>query len=402
HIKDTMIAGCELSDPEIVRITITESTARVKELVEWGVDFDKNRTGKFDLAREGGHSEFRVLHHKDETGLEIEQKLYQKAKENANIEILENYFAVELITQHHLGVKVTKHSSDICCYGAYVYNPQSKTWDDVNINVMREDLVMTADWYYGQKESDRPKDATEYPLYEVKACGVMEETNDDSDYCVYMNIARVEAIKKETAKAEKTRVQQPSKDGKTYEQALVYVEDLKYVEEVNKKLKDDGYQTSSPIDWLQAMKETSAMIQKILGGIGGISLIVAALSITNTMVMSVYERTREIGVMKVIGANLKDIRRLFLVEAGMIGFVGGVVGVALSLLLSLLMNTVLFDILSSVLGSIGGGYGTTISVVPLWLVFAAIAFATAIGVLAGYSPANRAMKLSALESLKNE
>ena len=73
HIKDTMIAGCELSDPEIVRITITESTARVKELVEWGVDFDKNRTGKFDLAREGGHSEFRVLHHKDETGLEIEQ-----------------------------------------------------------------------------------------------------------------------------------------------------------------------------------------------------------------------------------------------------------------------------------------------------------------------------------------
>lgn len=126
HIKDTMIAGCELSDPEIVRITITESTARVKELVEWGVDFDKNRTGKFDLAREGGHSEFRVLHHKDETGLEIEQKLYQKAKENANIEILENYFAVELITQHHLGVKVTKHSSDICCYGAYVYNPHSK------------------------------------------------------------------------------------------------------------------------------------------------------------------------------------------------------------------------------------------------------------------------------------
>ncbi|MBO4724946.1 MAG: ABC transporter permease [Firmicutes bacterium] len=304
------------------------------------------------------------------------------------------------------GRMLSSSDKDVLLFGAWVpqwfYNPQSKTWDDVNINVMREDLVMTADWYYGQKESDRPKDATEYPLYEVKACGVMEETNDDSDYCVYMNIARVEAIKKETAKAEKTRVQQPSKDGKTYEQALVYVEDLKYVEEVNKKLKDDGYQTSSPIDWLQAMKETSAMIQKILGGIGGISLIVAALSITNTMVMSVYERTREIGVMKVIGANLKDIRRLFLVEAGMIGFVGGVVGVALSLLLSLLMNTVLFDILSSVLGSIGGGYGTTISVVPLWLVFAAIAFATAIGVLAGYSPANRAMKLSALESLKNE
>ena len=304
------------------------------------------------------------------------------------------------------GRMLASNDKDVVLFGAWVpewfYNPQSKNWDSKRINVMREDLVMTADWYYGRKDNERPNDATEYPLYEIKACGVLEETNDDSDYCVYMNIARVEAIKKETAKAEKTRVEPNSKDGKTYEQALVYVEDLKYVEDINKKLKDDGYQTSSPIDWLQAMKETSAMIQKILGGIGGISLIVAALSITNTMVMSVYERTREIGVMKVIGANLKDIRRLFLVEAGMIGFAGGVIGVALSLLLSLLMNTVLFDILSSVLGSIGGGYGTTISVVPLWLVFAAIAFATAIGVLAGYSPANRAMKLSALESLKNE
>lgn len=125
HIQDTMIAGCELSDPEIVRITITESTQRVKDLVEWGVDFDKNLSGRYDLAREGGHSEFRVLHHKDATGLEIQEKLYKKAKENPNIQILENYFAVEIITQHHLGVTVTKHSKDICCYGAFVHNPNT-------------------------------------------------------------------------------------------------------------------------------------------------------------------------------------------------------------------------------------------------------------------------------------
>ncbi|MDR1878594.1 MAG: L-aspartate oxidase [Bacteroidales bacterium] len=123
HIQDTMIAGCELSDPEIVRITITESTERVKDLVQWGVDFDKTTSGRYDLAKEGGHSEFRVLHHKDETGLEIQQKLYMQAKKDPQIEILENYFAVELITQHHLGVIVTKHSTDIACYGAYVYNP---------------------------------------------------------------------------------------------------------------------------------------------------------------------------------------------------------------------------------------------------------------------------------------
>jgi L-aspartate oxidase len=126
HIKDTMIAGCELSDPEIVRITITESTERVKDLIQWGVDFDKTKSGRYDLAKEGGHSEFRVLHHKDETGLEIQQKLYHQAKEDTQIEIRENYFAVELITQHHLGVTVTKHSTDIQCYGAYVYNPHTQ------------------------------------------------------------------------------------------------------------------------------------------------------------------------------------------------------------------------------------------------------------------------------------
>jgi len=125
HIQDTMVAGCELSDPEIVRITITESTERVKDLVQWGVDFDKTTSGRYDLAKEGGHSEFRVLHHKDETGLEIQQKLYLQAKEDPQIEIKENYFAVELITQHHLGVIVTKHSTDIQCYGAYVHNPHT-------------------------------------------------------------------------------------------------------------------------------------------------------------------------------------------------------------------------------------------------------------------------------------
>lgn len=304
------------------------------------------------------------------------------------------------------GRTLTDKDKDVILVGAWVpewfYNRKSSNYESKRINVMREDLILTADSYYGAKDKDIPEDATKYEIYEVKACGLLDETNDDSDYCIYMNIKRVEEILKDTAKAEKQRPQPQSREGKTYENALIYVEDLDYVESVNTELKDRGFQTSSPIDWLQAMKETSQMIQKILGGIGGISLIVAALSITNTMVMSVYERTREIGVMKVIGANLKDIRRLFLVEAGLIGFVGGVIGVIVSLVLSVLMNTVLFDILSSALGSLGGGYGTTISVVPLWLILAAIAFATAIGVVAGYSPANRAMKLSALESLKNE
>lgn len=124
HIQDTMIAGDELSDRKIVEITIRESTERVMELLQWGVNFDKTKSGKFALAREGGHSEFRVLHHKDVTGLEIEQKLIAAAIQNPNIEILENHLAVEIITQHHLGLEVNRHSDNITCYGAYIYDPK--------------------------------------------------------------------------------------------------------------------------------------------------------------------------------------------------------------------------------------------------------------------------------------
>jgi L-aspartate oxidase len=122
HIEDTMIAGDELSDENIVRITITESTERVKELIEWGANFDKNASGKYDLAKEGGHSEFRVLHHKDNTGNEIERALLKSIANHPNIEMLENCFTVDIITQHHLGIEVNRRTPDTRCFGAYVLN----------------------------------------------------------------------------------------------------------------------------------------------------------------------------------------------------------------------------------------------------------------------------------------
>ncbi len=120
HIQDTLIAGDGLNDENIVRITITESSERIKELIEWGTRFDKTNTGKFDLGREGGHSEKRVLHHKDSTGLEIQKVLLQQARSNPNIEIYEDYFTIDIITQHHLDEEVTRRRSDIACFGAYV------------------------------------------------------------------------------------------------------------------------------------------------------------------------------------------------------------------------------------------------------------------------------------------
>ena len=125
HIEDTMIAGDYISDREAVEQVVRNAPAQIKELVDWGVNFDKNEKGEFDLHREGGHSEFRILHHADDTGAEIQRGLMEAVRNNPNIEILENHFAVEIITQHHLGVRVTRRTPDIECYGAYVLNPET-------------------------------------------------------------------------------------------------------------------------------------------------------------------------------------------------------------------------------------------------------------------------------------
>ena len=122
HIEDTMIAGDNLSDRRAVEKVVWNAPEQIEELIRWGVDFDRDETGNFDLHREGGHSEFRILHHKDNTGAEIQDSLIQAVKQHPNITVYENHFAIEILTQHHLGVVVTRQTPDITCYGAYVMN----------------------------------------------------------------------------------------------------------------------------------------------------------------------------------------------------------------------------------------------------------------------------------------
>ena len=125
HIRDTMIAGDWLSDPAAVEKVVKGAPEQIRELLRWGVDFDKKEDGQFDLHREGGHSEFRILHHADNTGYEIQQSLIEQVRRNPYIDIYENHFAIEIITQHHLGRIVTRRTPDITCYGAYVLDQQS-------------------------------------------------------------------------------------------------------------------------------------------------------------------------------------------------------------------------------------------------------------------------------------
>lgn len=129
HIEDTMIAGDFVSDRKAVEQVVRKAPEQIKELVQWGVNFDKKQDGRFDLHREGGHSEFRILHHADDTGAEIQRGLMAAVRANPNIDIKENHFAVEIITQHHLGQEVTRRTRNIECYGAYVLNPDTQKVD---------------------------------------------------------------------------------------------------------------------------------------------------------------------------------------------------------------------------------------------------------------------------------
>lgn len=140
HIHDTMVAGDWLSDPVAVRKVVTEAPEQIRQLLEWGVDFDRRDDGSFDLHREGGHSEFRILHHADNTGYEIQQSLIRRVRESADIDIFEHHFAIEIITQHHLGKIVTRRTPDITCYGAYVLD---ETTGSVDTFLSRVTLMAT-------------------------------------------------------------------------------------------------------------------------------------------------------------------------------------------------------------------------------------------------------------------
>lgn len=125
HIDDTLIAGDGHCDLAAVEKVIREAPGQIEELLQWGVDFDRTPKGEFDLHKEGGHSEFRILHHKDNTGFEIQQSLIRRLRSDPNITVFENHFAIEILTQHHLGEIVTQHTAGVECYGAYVLDQQT-------------------------------------------------------------------------------------------------------------------------------------------------------------------------------------------------------------------------------------------------------------------------------------
>jgi len=268
------------------------------------------------------------------------------------------------------------------------------------VSLEEDKFKLTFDWSYGEKNPNSGGDgvvAKKPKLYNLEVVGTMGNDTMYS-YQTFGDINYLTKIYKEYLRSTGAS-QNELKSLDTFDQIYVKVESTDVVLDLLEEIKGMGYEAYSPVEYIESSQEQMMIIQMVLGGIGGISLLVAAIGIANTMVMSIYERTREIGIMKVLGCKLSDIRNLFLYEAGIIGITGGTFGLALSYLLSYLLNM----LSGTALGSIfGGGPGSNISIIPLWLAAAAVMFAIFVGLASGFYPARRAMKLSALDAIKTE
>lgn len=335
----------------------------------------------------------------------FESKIYVgKYESYTNIKAVDFDKLAQMDIKLSEGILPSKDGNNEVLFGFYAkqnfYDPKSRNpyGNPPVIDVFNDKIEMLPTSMYF--EGKRPKG------FIINPTGITSETDYNYSWDIFMDYDTFLRLKEDYDRKNKTT----SNDGNTgkgrnnktpenkYDEMKVSVSDIKYVQDVQDQIKAMGFEAYSLTDALENMKQTSVLIQTVLGGIGAVSLFVAAIGITNTMVMSIYERTKEIGVMKVIGAQLKDIKRLFLFEAAMIGLIGGIFGIGISYGISVLINSVL----SGMNGS-SGYYGPQLlSDIPLWLSLSGMGFSTFIGLVAGYYPAVRATKLSALEAIRTE
>ena len=268
-------------------------------------------------------------------------------------------------------------------------------------------VIFDMDAYYQSQGSGSSSDGTPVKppkKYMIETTGMLaggENGYSNYSWYVFTDIDGLKAqLKKVFKKGTPIPGQPTNKKGKplnelVYNSAEVFVDDMENGTQVQEQLAAMGYQVNSQMDFLESSRQQSNMVQAVLGGIGAVSLFVAAIGIANTMMMSIYERTKEIGVMKVLGCDMGNIRNMFLIESGFIGFMGGTIGVALSYGVSAIVNR--FVNMSQSMGLSGD-----LSRIPPWLSMAAIGFAVFVGMAAGFMPAVRAMKLSPLAAIRNE
>lgn len=271
--------------------------------------------------------------------------------------------------------------------------------DEPFFNPLDEDLMLYPNKTDSMDNNGYFKSPGKKYEHKFSVAAVMEQNNNGGWYTVYVDMNTAKQLVEES-----NRVNNVKKTDITYSQLQIYVDNIDDVAEVQANVEQNGFSCYSMDNERQEINKILMIVQLVLGGLAAISLLVAAIGITNTMIMSIYERTREIGVMKVLGCYISNIRLIFLMEAGCIGFLGGALGVLISFGLSFIFNKA--GLVMSILGSMGADAGALadakLSIIPVWLVLLALGFSTLIGLISGYYPANRAVKISALEAIKNE
>ena len=284
----------------------------------------------------------------------------------------------------------------------YFYSTKGNRYDSYQFEPGKDKILAYMEMY--QQELQDPTKKAEFYLGTNVA--VLEQ-NSQYDYQCFMSLDTfkkwyMEAVDYLKASDKKKAI----KALKEYETIQLNVDNVKNVSKVEQKIKEMGYQTESLNSYLAPLEQTSNMMQMVLGGVGAVAMLVSAISIANTMIMSIYERTKEIGVMKVLGCCITDIKKLFLFEAGMIGLIGGIIGIVLSYIASFCINKYGGPLFEALMKSTSVMYdnsvSTSFSIIPIWLPFLAAGFAIAVGVISGYYPAKRATKISAIEAMKTE
>lgn len=263
--------------------------------------------------------------------------------------------------------------------------------------------------FTNENEENGEEKKADYIDIPVQVTGKMNSKAFINPWASVINESFYKKLKKEDKKLTNSQLNQNfDMDGKpieekaggeiAYDNLKVVVEDVENLPQVEASIRKAGFDTQSEAGSAEEIKKSNMVVTMILGGIGSVAFIVSAIGIINTMLMSIYERQKEIGVMKVIGASVDDVRSMFLIESGFIGFFGGIVGLIISLLVGLVINSLAAS--SGFFGSMNGE-ANKIILIPLWLSLVGVGFSSMVGVLAGYIPARRATRLSAIEALRS-
>ena len=266
-------------------------------------------------------------------------------------------------------------------------------------------IIFDMDAYWQSQWNDMETPVAPPKKYLIETCGVEQTSEDGWTRYGWYTMCDIDKLIPELKRIFKNKPipgQPTTKTGKPYKEIFynrltVDVDKMENVTAVQSVLTDMGYEANSNAEWIESEQKTLGYVQMVLGGIGAVSLFVAAIGITNTMMMSIYERTKEIGVMKVLGCDLRNIRTLFLLEAGFIGFIGGIIGLILSYTLSIVINRIASGAESGMVAA-----GSSISYIPFWLAGMSLVFAVLVGMIAGFFPALRAMRLSPLAAIRTE